>query len=362
VFLVAQIPIADSRPFLNVDSRKLKRPRFGSGISPYAPPDFLRGFGSLAERRRGLPSDWPAEDVFCHAARGIHVENTALQTLTVPKGTRRHFKVALRRYLSNGEAVSRPEVGFSRPPQRRTQAGFSASDVAALLRAVAELTIGVRTRGGLVQRKLAMVGPLLAAQLLSGTTQWQDLPTDWQSRGWWVTAGRPLIIFEYRPREIDGLPRSVIRAHVDEPDIQLHHMSLGAKYGYAYVWLLRSPRSADPDRLRGLRLHLGRLHTEREVLSIVLSNIADHGLTLSPAQDDPLKLFLEQADGFLRRESVYGFEQSVLLKAAYSADDLVNGQQRRSLLAALGQTSRTLRQRLEEATRPASADRPHFPL
>ena len=117
---------------------------------------------------------------------------------------------------------------------------------------------------------------------------------------------------------------------------------------------MRIAPTASRDAVRSLRLHLLRLHAEREALGIVLDAAADGRLSATEGAP-PFQLldaYLAHATGFLKRESVYGYPVSPFLEVAYAYDALVSPGRQTTLLAYLAGTRQHVRRAVSEATRP----------
>jgi hypothetical protein len=348
MFVGFQIPLADVRLYLS-DTKKLHVPDYLLGPDEGA-AEFLRNFGRFEPRRRGAGDDWPAENVYCRAARGVRFAEGGLPILEEPPGSQGRFECAYRRYLSNGKAVSRIELGLvrrSRRPLPQTQA----QQVRGLLERVLHLPVRIRTENGFHDARLIEAGAPLARQVLRSTTNWKAADREFTPEDWWVTSGRVLLLLEYAPDEVDGLPGLARPAPTDIPGLKLHHVSFTDGTRIARAWLLEIEPTADFERVRQIRLHLMRMHTEREVLRQVLRQIAKKRLALpaTPQERSELLDYVEKSLGFLERTSVYGNPQSELLKTAYGYDDLFTGDDRVSLLQALGDVRRHLRERLDAA-------------
>jgi hypothetical protein len=87
------------------------------------------------------------------------------------------------------------------------------------------------------------------------------------------------------------------------------------------VWTLFYGRDVSREKLRLMRIHLWRIHNEREVLKVVLSECIQHHLDPShPALRD----YLARQSATLRQSQKEGFPQASLLSHAYALDELVH--------------------------------------
>lgn len=355
MFVALQQPFADGRPFIGSDSRKLALPTFALGIDVNQ-SQFLRGFGLFDERRPGVPSDWPAEDVFCGAARGVRLAADALAALDDQVAAPGHFVCAFRRFLSNGEAVSRIEIGIGRRPSGARGAPMDGEQLVRFLQTCLRLPIHFRSRNATVSAELVSAGSKLARHVLNSSTRWKDAE-GFEPIPWWVTPGRLLVLLEYSPHEIASLPELARPVALETEDLALHHLGFRRETRFARVWLLGIRPGANRDRLRGIRLHLLRLHCEREAVGAILRHISQGRLPLPAAKTPrtPLLGYLENAMGFLERGKVYGHDQSQLLDIAYGYDDLVTGAQRATLREELGRIYRSLAERVDREASAANA-------
>lgn len=339
MFLAIQHTLADVRPLLSYDTRRTPRPTFALG---FAADEFVRSLGPVRLRPRGAPPDWPAEDLFCDATRAFRFRERALEYSKRPHGERSRFRVAYRRYLSNGEAVARIETGLVRSTQRGARP-LAASGVASIVEAA--LRLPVRVPPDPAERPLMHAGKPLAKRLLMATSRRGGAP-GFGLESWWMSSAPLMVLVEYKPGEIDALPRGATSVTAGLPAAAtLHHLRLGPEFNSTRVWLLEVGSGLNDSALRDLRLHLMRLNAEREVIRTVLGLIITDKLWLDPGvvDFDALIDYLDESAGFLARKSVYGHDQSALLQAAYGAEDLVTELDRR----ALGRRVERMRRRVD---------------
>jgi hypothetical protein len=175
-------------------------------------------------------------------------------------------------------------------------------------------------------RELVTVGAALARRMLRVTTS-TITPPDRIDK-WWVTAGNPLVLIEatYDPsfsKSLDALDRAWRSSMRDAAPIAAHYFLTVRQRGVTVpVWVVLHDAEADPVALRNLRIHLWRLHNEREVLRLFLALCIEE--KLEPAKSDPLRDYLAKQSDRLRRRRTEGFTQRDLLDYAYQLDDLVN--------------------------------------
>lgn len=351
MLLIAQIPLADARPFVQGPVGRLDRPRFDLGFDPQR-ADFLRSFGAIKERPAGLPADWPSEDLYCRATRAIQVDPTALERL---KGVARgpgQFVPTVRRLLSDSDAVGRAELWVAHVPRRPLRRPMPARDVECLLRAFAAMPVGCRSANELTPTTVLEMGRPLAAQVLASTTKRPAPAGALAPQGWWLSAGRPLLMFQYAVEEISALPPAAIAVPVDDRDITLHHMSVGEEL----AWLIGVDRRANTARLRELRLHLMRLHCEHQVARLMVTHFANRLLAASPA----LRHYFKRTRKLIGRTKFYGHPPSATLQAAYGYAEQASAGPRVTLEQGLTTAVRDCR-RQEKADAEEADDGP-YPL
>ena len=122
---------------------------------------------------------------------------------------------------------------------------------------------------------------------------------------------------------------------------KLHHCRIERSRKRLNLWFLKSfPRLSyeasvhQGDLIRRLRLHLFRLHAERECLKQLLRLIIHNKLhpeTRTPASDC-LQQYLLDSTRLLSRKARYGLSQSKLLDAVQKFEDLVSPGERETLL------------------------------
>jgi hypothetical protein len=105
------------------------------------------------------------------------------------------------------------------------------------------------------------------------------------------------------------------------------------------VWTLFYNDTIPPESLRLLRIHLWRLHNEREVLRLVLAACIQQ--RLDPSQQ-ALRDYLARQSSTLRQPKREGFSQAGLLFHAYALDELVNADSIGTLEEILRDVSRGL--------------------
>jgi hypothetical protein len=147
------------------------------------------------------------------------------------------------------------------------------------------------------------------------------------------------------------------------PDVQnalaLQHFSHVEYQGQqAPVWTLFYNSNISTEQLRLLRIHLWRLHNEREVLRLVLRACLQK--QLDPSQP-ALRDYLACQSASLRRAKRHGLPQADLLSQAYALDTLVNASEISLLSQILRGVSPGIAKSVELASRNTSSAAPPRP-
>lgn len=304
-------PIADLRPLLpDLNVGRLSVPLWPT---PSASRDFLRSSGAVQARLQGGADEWAGEDNFADASLALRFPDQ-LRRLVVGTGPMSStISHVFRRFYCSG-VVGRFEVGY-----RVTRHGggeLSAAQTAQWLATTA--TLPVRLRGQTQPQPLVAAGSGLAQHFLRAST---DRKAGAQPAEWWVAAGAPALLVEYDGADGLGLlphARAVSSARVGAQ--VLHHAWLEVAGHRLSTWLLRRDLPGiDRAELRKLRIHLLRLHCERECLRLTLDAAMRQRLGNSVPQADELEEYLKQSLPWVTRPVSHGVEQSQLLDVALSA-------------------------------------------
>ena len=332
LFLSVQFPFADVRPFVQRPTGRLPVPSFP--LAQAANKEFVHRTGAVQDRRNTQVSDWKGEEVFSGAPRALRFENR-LGGLRLGQPSTSLMPVCTFRRLFSDGVMSRLEVGLrlSAPPDRLS---LDPEQVRAVLDTCSNLPVWVRGADGHPrEHKLLDAGPALARHLLRSTTR---VPKDGDPslEPWWITAGRPLVLLEHRPMNVLALPPgSEVLEPVSHQDFRLAYLAFPRGRAFIGTWILGSSPPTDVDLLRRLRIHLFRLHSEREALRLVLQQYETLGF--EPAEDASRKLrrYLEKVDGLFKRGRRYGFQKEVLLDLAKWGTDRVRPGDMTTVLARL---------------------------
>ena len=166
---------------------------------------------------------------------------------------------------------------------------------------------------------LAGAGQYLARHYLSATTDHRCKPRS-ALHDWWLSSGIPALIIEYDISEYGG---NVIMP----PHSRFVHAVSDARATLSYtwfevgqrccVWIIRHGHSGNnPDAARKLRMHLLRLHSERECLRRIIQHAESK--RLSP-ESDAVQRYLSDALHLVQRPRRMGLPQGAMLVAALEA-------------------------------------------
>jgi hypothetical protein len=338
MFLAAQIPLADARAFLPVDTSRLNVPPWPIP----SPGQFMRGFGRVETRRRGGVSGWNGEEIYCRAANAVKF------------APRVPARCAFRRFLSDGGAVSRLEMGL----RLSTAARVDSQTCLQLIQSALQLTVKVPSAGGVHKGPLIGASKAIAAHYLHSTTRQKPAPA--ATQGWWIVPGQPLILLEYEQHRVASLPRFTRRiTTLDDAGIELSHCRVEHSGQRIGVWLMALGDGADRDVARRLRLHLFRLHAERECLKQILRLITQGQLAAANTQGQAatapgnvLQQYLLGAADLFSAKPRFGLPQPEILSAAYGFDDLVTEGERTTLLVQLTQIRNSVKRSVAAYTQP----------
>jgi hypothetical protein len=244
-----------------------------------------------------------------------------------------HLTPLYRRFVAFGQAqwggaVARMDVGFK--VRGRYTTGVPTGRILPIpeVTALAAATVKLRVPPDDRLRTLLTAGDAIAEKLRTVTTSLVDPPVSVNQ--WWVQAGIPLVLIEAPFTErfiasLDPPTKLGIISPDDHNSLALHHFSHIEYQGQrAPVWTLFYSDNISTEQLRLLRIHLWRLHNEREVLRLVLNACLQK--QIEPAQP-ALRDYLACQSARLRQAKRHGLPQADLLAQAYAHDALVNASQ-----------------------------------
>lgn len=349
LFVNVQIPFADARQFVEGETGRLKSPTW-----PLPDPgnEFVRNCGRIEVRRRGGIAPWSGEGTYCDARRAIRFPDS-LGRIRFPAPERDiGLDGVYRRYLSTGLAMSRLDIGL-RPLRLRDEPSdrMSADFMNAVLRActTVPVRVGGEASGGYVP--LVTSTSRLARHVLDASTAVAAID---KTEEWWFSAGRPMVLVEYWVDQFPRLPRPRREVSLEESlALRLSHFYMRVGGSDVGVWLLGYGDQTDRDAIRRMRVHLSRLHAEREGLRKILAQIARGRLSVNGTSTaELLGRYLNDTCRAVTRANWYGNAQHPLLEAAYASDALVSEGDRESLLGEVENTRRVIASKVRQVAEP----------
>jgi hypothetical protein len=358
MLIAFQVPLAEARTFVNADTHRLKTPTWPI---PEAYKEFVRGFGGIAKRYKGGLDEWRGEGVYSGAARAVRFQT---EPGLLPAPSRRllgPFSCAFRRFLFDGKCVSRFEVGFTERRQLRRRLRLDGQQCLRLIKDCLSIPVSIPAGKGKFQTaELSACGGPLAAHYLRSSTE-RKLPPA-ATEPWWVRPGEPLLFIEYFHDELASLPpyaRPVEGAQWD--GIALHYGHVPHRAKMLGAWFLGREREVSGevlDTIRRLRIHLARLHSERDCLKQILRLVSQGKLQvqIGTAACDELQQYLMESVRLLSRQTRFGLPQPALLAAAQDLDSVVTEGERTALLEYLAKVRKNVFKIVEDYTRAGVTD------
>lgn len=288
-------PLADSRHFVEGETRRLPLPGW-----PW-PEDgeFVRSFGAVRTRPYG-GLVYPNFDEYklCTASSIMRFEHSLNQSAKIID-QRLAFRCAFRNLHSDGNASTRIDVGFA---TNRIIAAESGPDLSILLEKLLSLPVSIQIIPEATKCALAHAASPLAVAYLTSSTRNRD---NFVPPTWWIQAGQPTVIVQYKHHEIPTLPRYAryirnLYAYVGLTVAHAWYPWQGRRFR---VWFMGYQKHTNYDKARALRVHLARLHAEKECLRLVLKNIAVGRINPPPrsATSDALTEYLNKATRMISR-------------------------------------------------------------
>jgi hypothetical protein len=360
MFVGACLPLTDVRTFVPGDTGRLKQPTWPNISLPTQPQiarerEFVRACGPAEHRQRGGPDTWPGEHAYVKSHHLMRFVGELGGSLSAPilRGARCTFR---RLYCAPPRA--RFEVGIRLHPSADLE------PIAAVLDAVGSIPLRANPRnvvGEVDADEVALVsaGTRLSELFSQASTSRKFVG---ETQRWWVAPAAPLFVVETgnpvaaeQLRSIGAVqkpeaPNGTTLLHVYDQRVGVH------------VWLIAHESGAvapDPE-LRQLRIHLVRLHEERETLKYVLQRLAREQLTLGGDSEASTRLdsYLTYAATKFEQNSFHGIGIEGTLRVAYGAESLVSDADWATLRDTLEQ-SRQLTRTIE---RVVQADRDRQPI
>jgi hypothetical protein len=333
MFLDLQIPLADARSFLAVDSNRLARPVWSN---PRQNDEFVRGFGPIRARSRGGVLGLGFEANYCEAINAPRIPPSLATSGLKFNGTSLPLLCAFRRLLSNGRSVARMEIGFR---QKHRVEGLSGSDCSPLWDSLLKMKVSIPNgKAPALAQPFGDIGQALAEYYLRSTTKIQNKALS-HVEDWWVISGQPLIFMEFSPEEIRQPPRSSFQVRrFPDAGFTLHRDHISYRGRLIGVWLLEldSAKTFNLGLYRDLRIYLSRLHSERECFKEILRLVNRPTIRDALAlQSKAFTTYVEHTLRLLMKRRYYGFEQKDVLEIAQEFDTLLAAGERDTIISEL---------------------------
>ena len=381
MLITCQIPLADARPFLIGNTHKLAAPNWPNAIPG---TEFIRSFGPVRPRRRGGDKLWSGEGVYCDASRALRLPSMSAKDSAQSSVPGNSLNCEFRRYFSDGVALSRLEVGFSRrftsrqphadehsqeendepflPKRIRTRQGWRTQtapplDGVGCLRLLTDC-MSIRTQlpsnePGTFHELLTVDRPL-AAHILRSTTSTRR---DADPPGWWISSGQPVYYVQYFNHEVAGLPQLSKPVEVEGLSrLQLSHAAIWRHDRLVSIWFVEVSQNIDLDVARRLRICLLRLHAERQCLKLILRHITQGRIPIERGTEagDRLQRYLSKSFSVFFAKQRFGIAQSEILASAYSYDALVSQDEGDALANQLRHVRRSVSMKVSNGLKSAA--------
>jgi len=349
VLIAFNFPFAEARNFLPASTTHIVP--FPDWKEAQPGKDFVREFGGMQYRHKKGIKEWPSEEFFCAAYGAVRLP-TNLSALLGGYGWK-GGRCAFRRLFSNGNGVTRMEIGLA-----LDEHSFLQVPGEELVRLVCRaFSIDVRVRAGpngFENCKLVHSMKALAKHYLTSTTR-RNAGKGFRPPKWWVTPGEPLVFIELPDAKVAPVPKGFHRISLGD-SATLFHARCSLDNQDFSLWILNSGLKNDPDYIRRVRLHLFRLHAERQCLKCIMLRITGNKIPVPVCEEtsDPLQRFLNNASGLLVGKSVYGLPISQTLESIQSFEDLVSEGERTTLLNTLREIRPNILRNIRECTETSS--------
>lgn len=319
LFLVLQHPFADLRGFLADPNARLKAPTL-----PPAFGEFIRSSGNTRRRLKGGVSDWVGEETYVSAKNSFRFRNHLSGVKLGTAGAQASPSFALRRFLSDGRAT-RVEIGLKLRLNGGIGDPIRSGNVLAILRDTLRMPIAIQTgRQAAKDYTLVGAGRALASHYLHATSN-RRTPPQQPAESWWMRAGNPTLIVESFTWDGVELPphSQEVMLLQDAPrsslDARLSHCWLQVDGVPCSTWFVSKNNAGEVrERARKLRLHLCRLHAERECLRGVLQSIGDGSLDFRKDADvsNAVQDYLNTAIRVVEKPERFGNDHREMLEVA----------------------------------------------
>lgn len=270
-----QVPIADFRSFIQVDTGKLPKP-FWPTPSPNI--EFVRNFGEVRRRGKGGIDGWIGENEFCVAKNAVKF--SGLPFFNSGK-TKINFSIGGRHFYADGDALAKLEIVYLANP-------LLSLETSQQLCEFVDHVLNFRALVSLLNKKsvperLTTIGKNLSQLYLLASSDMEHLKN---VKSTWVISGEPILVLEAGSREKVFAPKSTI-IEVPNYPINIYHWWQQIDGNKTIgIWLVKRHSEARNTKnvSRLVRIALMRLHAEQQVLGLVLRAIATKTINFTDAQ------------------------------------------------------------------------------
>jgi len=294
MLIVFQVPLADLRAFRSLKLRR-ESPHWPT---PDSGREFIRYFGQVRDRdtvkRPVVSAD---EKYYANASSALKFPPFT--------GGRESWSIAFRRVLSDGDAVTRVEVGFGVP--REMARGRPVLELIGLV-----LDTPCMVRGIKDPRRLVHTGTPLCNLYQRATSM---RPPGAEEPKDEVTGGRPTVLVQYDSSEIGEMPKTLNFQANDLAYLKTTHAGVDLNIWFA------GPGFGDA---RSARLALLRMSAEHQCLKYVLRDLASGKAetTRGSAESERLQRYLNAAETTFSQASRFGVNQQSLVQLSQTYEDL----------------------------------------
>jgi hypothetical protein len=353
MLLTLRYPMVDLRQFCQADyDQSIKLPPTWTEDH-----DFVRSFGPVTRRQLGPVDQWPTERIFGRFDQVLRFPVGFPVILTESVGGVINFYGINRRLFPATERddlfhldVQIAGSSWAFPPGERPEWTLSRSGLGStygdptfnllkFLKGLLDTPVVVHGPGNATKSApLRKAGTLVADSFESAT---MTRPSENA-----VVIGKPAIVLEFMDHEDPGQAWN-LRNKIGH-GLTLSAQPKGAPQADAQVWMI-SRRERRNRSSRELRIHLLRLHSEREFLRQLCGLLRRAGFVnaLDEVRSDRLQESIADSLQLLTKRERYGFDTIDLMQAAFAADRVVSTQEHDVLALRVRGMRRSIAKRLE---------------
>lgn len=298
VLLTLRFPVIDLRRFCREDYPKgVRLPATWTEET-----DFVRYFGPVTRRLLGPVAPWVSERAFCKYDRAVRLAPSYAALLAREVPGVEFFGVKRRLY----PATAHNELFYADLQTVGRSAGWV--DLSRTIQAVLAAPATVRSPGNhVVESQLGRLGPPIAQALDAATTTGGPSGV--------IYAGAPCVVVEVGDQ--DTLFGTWLGEWGIDGDLRLNATTVAFDGRAIGVFLLTKLRRHRRDRARALRIHVLRLHAEREYLRRVARLLAADEFVdaLGHIQLERVQWSLNKSLQTLTRAQSHGFSTAEITTA-----------------------------------------------